>query len=402
MELTHRWQQRWWGCSNDFPAIGPAYSLRAKLDREDVLAGFIDRLLVEAGHPPHSEVERAALEQRLVEAARHMVFDSLDLEEPGFETIEESGFFKAAAEFARKARRFDPSISGEAIYQASRNVWTMNLIQFLFGLPVQVTPAIFAYSMLYPYSDNLLDDVSISPAAKQDFSRRFASRLKGEPIEPANPTEAKIFELVGMVNNQYDRKAYPQIYESLLAIHTAQARSLALLRGESSPYEVDVLGIAFEKGGTSVLADGYLVAGDLTPGQRDFLFGYGAFTQLMDDQEDIELDHKAGCLTVFSQTAQGWPLDTVTNRLFHFAGRVMEQVDDFERPGVRPVRELITRSIYLLLAMAACRLPGLYTRDYLHTLESFLPFRMTFIERQRRRLERQQAALARIFGGDGK
>jgi len=36
----------------------------------------------------------------------------------------------------------------------------------------------------------------------------------------------------------------------------AQARSLKLVAPEASPFELDVVGISCEKGGTSVLADG--------------------------------------------------------------------------------------------------------------------------------------------------
>ena len=102
---------------------------------------------------------------------------------------------------------------------------------------------------------------------KLAFNHRFQRRLQGEDVRPANAYEATISQLVGMIESQWDRARYPQVYESLLAIHAAQARSLGLVAPGASPYELDVLGISFEKGGTSVLADGYLVAGWLTPEQ---------------------------------------------------------------------------------------------------------------------------------------
>ncbi len=37
----------------------------------------------------------------------------------------------------------------------------LDVLQLLLGIPVRVTPAIFAYSMLYPYGDNCLDDPAI-------------------------------------------------------------------------------------------------------------------------------------------------------------------------------------------------------------------------------------------------
>ena len=96
----------------------------------------------------------------------------------------------------------------------------------------------------------------------------------------------------------------PQVYESLYAIHAAQARSVRLMRRDEPPYGVDVLGIAIEKGGASVLADGYLVAGSLTLPQARLLFGLGALLQLGDDLQDVEDDRAKGLATIFSQTAQ--------------------------------------------------------------------------------------------------
>ena len=61
---------------------------------------------------------------------------------------------------------------------------------------MQLTPSIFAYSMLYPYSDNYLDDPSVSREAKLSFSVRFGRRLAGDAVASANPLEATIWRLI--------------------------------------------------------------------------------------------------------------------------------------------------------------------------------------------------------------
>ena len=78
-----------------------------------------------------------------------------ETDERALDTLLTCGFREALVEFARMARRFDPTISSLDIYQASRNVWMANVIQLLLGIPIAVTPAIFAYSMLYPYTRQL-------------------------------------------------------------------------------------------------------------------------------------------------------------------------------------------------------------------------------------------------------
>ncbi len=149
--------------------------------------------------------------------------------------------------FARMARDFAPMISSDDIYQAGRNVITANLIQLLLGLPARVTPSIFAYSMLYPYTDNYLDDQSIPMETKVSFNKRFRHRLLGEEIEPANSHEVDISSLIRMIENEWNRQDYPQVYESLLSIHKAQTLSLDLVAPGITPFERDILGISFEK-----------------------------------------------------------------------------------------------------------------------------------------------------------
>jgi len=154
-----------------------------------------------------------------------------------------------------------------------------------------------------------------------------------------------------------------------------------------------VLGISFEKGGTSVLADGYLVAGELTPFQRDVLYGYGVFTQLMDDQEDVQADLDATQITPFSATAVGWPLDGITNRTMRLGDRIMDSIGAFNVPDVASVQELFRRSIRLLLIDGAGSHRRLYSRAYLRRIEPYLPFRFSYLSRERKKLARRKLSL---------
>lgn len=199
-----------------------------------------------------------------------------------------NGFRDALRAFPVRARRFDASLRPADIYQAARNALTMHCLQSLLGVPVESTPAVVGYSLLYPYTDNLLDDESLGAAAKMAFSRRLAERLRGREVEPDDRREARIFELVGMIETQFDRARFPDVFASLLAIHRAQERSVALLGGAAPLPARTIVEIGVEKGGTSVLADGYLVAGALTPAQAECIFGPGVFLQLRDDLDELE------------------------------------------------------------------------------------------------------------------
>ncbi len=395
--LTLQHLDGWWQGDSQFPALEKRYSLHEQLQREKLLARFLDETIKELSQLAVTQAEKQAKKDRLLNSARKVAIDAMDLPEDQIDTFMKGGFADTALEFASMARKFDPQISAEDVYQAGRNAWSMNLFQFLFGLPVQITPAIFAYSLLYPYSDNYLDDPSVPREFKAAFIRRFSRRLIGEIVKEATPQEARIFQLVGMIEEQYPRVSYPQIYDCLLAIHRAQVSSLRLMRPNASPYEVDVMSIDLEKGGVATLADGYLVAGDLTREQSEFVFGYGALTQLMDDQEDVAVDLASGLLTPFSQTAQGWKLDALTNQLFCYADWTMQRLSQFTQPGAQTVSSLVRTGMRSLIIDAAGRSSHFCSLRYLKALEEHNPFRFSYLKATRKRLARKKLTLARAI-----
>jgi hypothetical protein len=396
-ELVQHFSALWWECESGTPQLGRTFTAREQSVRKDRLERFVDEALAEMKRLPRTRTEREAARKRIGSSFERFARSALDWEDRHLDVFLSRGFDRAAIEFAQRARRFDPAVSVGDIIQAGRNAWVMNGLQVLLGQPIQLTPAIFAYSMLYPYSDNYLDDPTISAETKLAFNERFRQRIEGQDITPANTREKIIFDLVAMIEGQFERSCYPQVFESLLAIHRAQAKSVRLLCRHASPYEVDVLGISLEKGGTSVLADGYLVAGFLTPAQAEFAFGFGAFLQFGDDQEDVLQDKQDGLLTLFSQTAGRWPLDTLTNRTLHFGARVLEGLDGFGAPGSEPLKELIRRGAVQALVGSAGSTGRLYSRSYLEQLEAHSPFRFSFINKQRQKLFRQRGAWMRLF-----
>jgi hypothetical protein len=383
----------WWASDIHFPDLGRSYALKEQIQKGRALEKELDRLITKLRRPPRNETERLAVQERIGDMLVLLAKTGLEFEDEDIAAIRSYGFADIALEFARMARTFDPQVSANDIYQASRNVWSMNIMQLLLGLPVQMTPSIFAYSMLYPYSDNYLDDPSIPSETKVAFNERFWRRLAGENISPANRHEQYISELISIIESQFERASHPQIFQSLMAIHSAQAQSLNLLSRSASPYEINILGLCFEKGGTSVLADGYLVAGSLTPEEQELMFFYGVFTQMMDDLEDTRLDQKEGRLTVFSQTAGRWPLDAVTNRTFHFGHQLLERLDRVNQPAAGPFQRLIKKCIDPLLIASAGEADSYYTRPYLRELETHLPVRLDFIKKQRRKFGRMNATV---------
>lgn len=67
---------------------------------------------------------------------------------------------------------------------------------------------------------------------------------------------------------------FPNAFNSMIAINEAQTKSLLQHTKAIPPNEL-IMEISMEKGGTSVLADGYLVEGDMTEEDALFAFGLG-------------------------------------------------------------------------------------------------------------------------------
>jgi hypothetical protein len=396
----------WWACDGEPFPVGPSYTVDEQRRRERLLTRFQDEILAELQQPPTSLPEQRAVERRFYAEFASFARAALDLEDRHLKILLDTGFTDVATQYARAARAFDPQITGAEMFQAGRNVFAMNGLQLLMGRPIALTPAILAYSLLYPYSDNLLDDPAVSPGAKAAFNRRFGLRLLGQSSAEAwgpapDPREVKIDALVVMIEGQYPPERFPQVWASLRAIHRAQVRSVTLLRRDASPYEVDVLGISIDKGGTSVVADGYLVAGDLTHEQARFLYGWGAFLQLADDLQDVVEDREAGLATVFAQTARRWPLDGLVYRLMRFGAHVMEGLSCFDDPTVEPLKELMATSAVRMVVTAAGQARTLLSGEARRRLQAHSPFRFWFLDQRRKKLRRHQASILRAIEAFG-
>lgn len=395
-DLTRFYSESWWNCDSGIPVFQRSYP-GADLDRNDrELVRVSEMVINEFRHLPLTPEGQQDLQVRLMGEIKPFIRQSLGLEEDHLEMILRRKFIDVASRFVAEAHRYDPTLTDADIYQASRNVMSMNFMQLLLGLEVELTPAVFAYSLLYPYSDNILDNPSILPEEKKTFGVWFLSVLQDEDPAPRNERERRIREMISLVERQYPRKKFPMVYESMLAIHSAQSRSLGLMQGSVSPYEKDVLGLSFEKGGASVLGDGYLVAGELSDWQRRFMFGYGCFTQLMDDVEDIRSDNDAGIATIFSQCAGKWKLDGVTNRLFHFGEGVFSQMERFPGEDAAMLRSLVWTCIQPALIGSLIRSHRYYTRGYLHALQVHFPFHFRTLEQQEKKLRRNRFSLVKL------
>jgi hypothetical protein len=382
-------------CAAEFPR--PEQRLREKAYDEAVRS--VENEIKTASRTSPGRAGRPAaarLEERLIAAFGRFATMALGLQADAVHMITDD-FVPAGIELARWTRRFDPTMSKTDIVQACRNAWTACGLQPLLGRTTELTPSILAYSLMYPYTDNYIDRADISRAAKSEFSERFRERLRGETPVPQNEREAALWTLVGLVEGEYSRRLYPQVFESLLAIHAAQERSIAQLKNGDHCSDADVLQISCEKGGASVLADAFLARGALSDAEARFAFDWGVLLQLGDDLQDLRDDLRRQSATLFTRAVRrGERLDALVTQLLVFSEMVAAGMDSL--PHTTPMlRGLLPMSWRSLIIEAVADLREFYSGAFLRDLERTSPFRMKFLRKRHDRLRKRSGLYESVF-----
>lgn len=390
--IARAWQE----CARLPLPAAQRYVLNEQRQCESIYDHAVDAVEQEARRRPRTQAERAAMEDRLTCIFGAFAATALDLPNDAVELIT-GDFVALGAQFARRSRRFDPSLGMEEILQACRNAWTAAGLQSLLGAPAAITPSILGYSLLYPYSDNYLDSKSVSAGQKRLFSERFRRRLCGEAPAPESHREAAIWAAVELIEAQYPRAEYPQVYESLLAIHRAQELSLAQAGKADRCSDRELLLISFAKGGASVLADAILVSGLLEEKDAELAFDWGAVLQLGDDLEDVAGDLRRGSSTLFTRAVQArLPLDGLAAQLLNFSEATAARMNDFPH-GSATLKNLLRTSWRSIVVAGIANAAEFFSPAFLDQVESSSPFRFEFLRSRNRKLARRNGVYAKLF-----
>jgi hypothetical protein len=396
MSRVARSTQVWESCASRPPLPGPRYAPEEQQKREAAYEEGLRAVEREAKRAHRNRADRLRAQERIVGVFPRFASIALGLDEEAIELLTDR-FIPAGTALARWASRFDPALSMTDITQACRNAWTACGLQPLFGDPIAITPSILGYSLLYPYSDNYLDHQNVSRTEKHEFSRRFRDRLCGLQIAPRNHHEAATWAMVQLIEYQYPRIRYPQVYACLLAIHRAQEESIAQLTGCGPITDDELLRVSCAKGGTSVLADACLSHGHLTDEESRFAFEWGVLLQFGDDLQDVHEDLRRGSRTLFTSAAAARiPLDGLVLQLLSFSDRVAERMDGLPN-GDAYLKGLLRMSWRSLIYMAVANAPEFFTPAFPAEIEPRSQFRFAFLRARRKRLAGRRGLYGKIF-----
>ena len=364
----------------------------------------------------HTRADRLDAQERILAVFSQFATVALGLPTDAVDLITGT-FLPAGSEFARRSRQFDPELTMASIIQACRNAWTVCGLQPLLGEPAGITPSIVGYSLLYPYTDNYLDAADTSPAAKREFCVRFRQRLRGEMLSPSGAHENAVWALVEMVESQYPRARFPQVFDSMLAIHQAQEESIAQLTKKSAglrlqwliahgwwrpsldgaPAAERILAISCAKGGTSVLADACLARGWVTEQESRLAFDWGALLQFGDDLQDVREDLRQDSATLFTRAiAEGLPLDEPVRQLLNFSEQVGAEMNEFTH-GSPALKNLLRTSWRSLIVGAIANAREFFTPEFVREIEVTAQFRFRFLAKRHKRVSRRNGLYVNVF-----
>lgn len=397
--FTNLFTTKWWNTSKDFPNLKNSTSYWHKKEQEKLTDAFIDKFVKAIESFPLGDENQRIWKKNANALIDNFIANSDLINSEDKNILFSGALLKNTEDFVKEAQAFDSNMNIENIGQALRNLWIMNIIQLLLGKLPKLTPSVFSYSMLYPYTDNFLDDNDISKSEKIKINDTFEKKLTGQNVQPSSSYEKHLFNLVEKIEGEFDRSKNKEVFESLLCIQRAQIKSLIQQGKPTLPYECDILGISIEKGGSSVLADAYIVNGTLTDKEAEFFFGYGVLLQICDDLQDAKDDLKNGHMTIVSQLSTKWPLDHIANGLINFTFELLNNTNTFNCDNINLLKELIQKNCLQLILFAIAKDKNLYSKKYFKKIKAYFPYTPRYMKNLYRKLKRKYSNIKESYNG---
>ncbi len=280
-------------------------------------------------------------------------------------------------DFLCEVRKFAPELDFSDIGQAIRNYIVYTMFKKLHHINTEFNMAAFGYSMLYPFTDNYIDNKNHSDEMKTEYNQLIRDKLAGKKVFPKMPHQKKTCELLQLIEDEYPRDHSGNVYHLLLMMLDAQEISI-LQQNSASPLDPSQrLDISIYKGGLSVLMDRCWVKKDLTREDLIFYLGFGFFLQLADDLQDIREDNCFGHSNLFTLNLCNQEEERIVNRMLHF---VHELITEYPAEN-EAFKEFLLSNCYQLIFSSILKSKEFFSLTYLERLETYFPISFHFWEK---------------------
>lgn len=437
LQLSEKLKEVWQEAPETEPDFLEEYSKTVQEENAKRIDSMMEKGKAGLGEYPQSFFavrKRKKWKKHMEEMLEEVLWKEPLLDIGGVMTEEELWEFQTCMkEFLRKVRKFDKNLALEDMGQAVRNYMVYAIFLVLNNKELKYRPAAFGYSMLYPYTDNYIDNPDRSEAEKEHYNRLIEDKLKGKKVKPLSCHEKKTVELLEQVEIDYGRPH--EVYEGLLLMLEAQEKSLRQekkwkwggslrqeekrkwgeslrqekkaecewslhqeekLKREGEQCQVDklqwkgnlqqdrmtqadeaaALGVSVYKGGVSVLMDRYFIDVPFTEKDLYFYYGFGFLLQLCDDLQDIVQDKEEGNPTSFSLCRTKDEVALKVNKLLHFTKELFEACDTTKQE----FKLFLQKNSYLLILASAAGNKEWLEEEWLARMERWLPVPVKYLQ----------------------
>ncbi len=395
----------WESLPNSFPDFLTEVGELKKRQNEAEIEEIAGQWKVKAKAFPKKESEQLAWKQEmdgmLAEffAKEQLLGIRSHMSEETFQAFQEE-----TKRFVRKVRSFDPELTMENIWQALRNYFIYAVIADLQGQKQACKETVFCYSLLYPYTDNYIDEKRHTRQQKEAYNCLISNVLHDVPVTPKGSVEEKTCKLLHGLVDSYAGEKKKEIQNLLLWMLEAQNNSIRQqehepeqtnggeqangVRLEHEPEQAngaevtreEILRISAYKGSLSVLIDYFFTIPELREEEVRFYMKFGFFLQLADDLQDRAEDQKNGFQTLMVFCKNHGGLEKGVNRLLHYVHTVFEEFT----PVNDKLKYFMLEHCYSLVIGAAMTDSGDFSGKYLERLEQFFPVHMEYMQKQRK------------------
>lgn len=293
-------------------------------------------------------------------------------------------FEEETKEFVRQTRKFDSEISLESIWQALRNYFIYAVTSDLQGQPQKCKDDIVSYSLLYPYTDNYIDEKEHTESEKKAYNEMIRDVLCDRPVMVEKGISEKTYQLLDRLWDGYDGEKRKEVQNLLLLMLEAQSNSIRQQSGEEQLTEEEILRISVYKGSMSVLIDYFFTVFKMKKEEIDFYMKFGFLLQLADDLQDVKEDKKSGSQTVMVKRSKDGTLEEAVNHLLHFIHQIFEEFT----PVNDGLKSFMEQHCYTMVIGTVMINSECFSKDYIRKMECFFPVHAEYTQKQQRMPEK--------------
>lgn len=371
-------KEDWQAASEAFPDFLSEIAQSTKAVNEQYLQGVSEEISRQIKKYPKLSLGRKRWQRKTLKLVNEILLQEEVLGVHHYMSQPElASFSEELKQFLQKTRQFAPELCFADIGQAIRNYVVYVMFKRLCGSASGFNLAAFGYSMLYPFTDNYIDDETLSKQDKEEYNRLIRDKLEGREVQPLTRHQKQTCQLLTFAQERYQREQDDSISRLLLMMLEAQEFSLRQQNREQPLSAGECLDISIYKGGVSVLIDRFLVDRELTKADLRFYLGFGFFLQLADDLQDIKEDSSLGHSNLFTLDFDAKMQEKTVNKLLWYIHNITVAYPAKDNH----LKKFLQDNCYQLIFSSVFKSREFFSEAYLSKLEQYLPVTLSYYDR---------------------